>query len=189
MVLYTSMLTIRKSTVQLKALNKATLFATLTNSFSFLFSFLKRNLKKITIVFFSSCACVKYHAGLLNYIDLPVLDLHGKQKQQKRTNTIFEFCNAKQGTLICTDVAARGLDVNLYFIYSSLYQILTRSQIPDVRLGRSFNTSLLKIPAIISIASDEQQEASTAAAAPPHVPPILRSRFPCTTPKSPRPCS
>lgn len=79
--------------------------------FLLLFSFLKRNLKKKVIVFFSSCACVKYHAELLNYIDLPVLDLHGKQKQQKRTNTFFEFCNAKQGTLICTDVAARGLDV------------------------------------------------------------------------------
>lgn len=80
--------------------------------FLLLFSFLKRNLKKKIIVFFSSCANVKYHAELLNYIDLPVLDLHGKQKQQKRTNTFFEFCNAKQGTLICTDVAARGLDVS-----------------------------------------------------------------------------
>ncbi len=84
--------------------------------FLLLFSFLKRNLKKKIIVFFSSCACVKYHAELLNYIDLPVLDLHGKQKQQKRTNTFFEFCNAKQGTLICTDVAARGLDVCLFII-------------------------------------------------------------------------
>ncbi|PGH15323.1 ATP-dependent RNA helicase HAS1 [Helicocarpus griseus UAMH5409] len=79
--------------------------------FLLLFSFLKRNLKKKIIVFFSSCNCVKYHAELLNYIDLPVLDLHGKQKQQKRTNTFFEFCNATQGTLICTDVAARGLDI------------------------------------------------------------------------------
>ncbi|KAL9069702.1 MAG: hypothetical protein Q9157_006073 [Trypethelium eluteriae] len=43
--------------------------------------------------------------------DLPVIDLHGKQKQAKRTATFFEFCNAKQGTLICTDVAARGLDI------------------------------------------------------------------------------
>ncbi|KAL4872979.1 ATP-dependent RNA helicase has1 [Aspergillus spectabilis] len=79
--------------------------------FLLLFSFLKRNLKKKIIVFFSSCNCVKYHAELLNYIDLPVLDLHGKQKQQKRTNTFFEFCNAQQGVLICTDVAARGLDI------------------------------------------------------------------------------
>ncbi|KAI4130476.1 MAG: hypothetical protein LQ338_001707 [Usnochroma carphineum] len=79
--------------------------------FLLLFSFLKRNLKKKVIVFFSSCNSVKYYAELLNYIDLPVLDLHGKQKQQKRTNTFFEFCNAKHGTLIATDVAARGLDI------------------------------------------------------------------------------
>jgi ATP-dependent RNA helicase DDX18/HAS1 len=81
--------------------------------FLLLFSFLKRNLKKKIIVFFSSCACINYYAELLNYIDLPVLDLHGKQKQQKRTNTFFEFCNAKQGILLSSDVAARGLDVSI----------------------------------------------------------------------------
>ena len=79
--------------------------------FLLLFSFLKRNTKKKTIVFMSSCNCVKYHAELLNYIDLPVLELHGNLKQQRRTNTFFEFCNATHGTLICTDVAARGLDI------------------------------------------------------------------------------
>lgn len=79
--------------------------------FRLLFTFLKKHPQKKIIVFFSSCNCVKYYSELLNYIDLPVLDLHGKQKQQKRTNTFFEFCNAEKGTLICTDVAARGLDI------------------------------------------------------------------------------
>ncbi|PAV21903.1 DEAD-domain-containing [Pyrrhoderma noxium] len=79
--------------------------------FLLLFTFLKKNLKKKVIVFLSSCNSVKYHAELLNYIDIPVLDLHGKQKQQKRTNTFFEFCNAQTGILLCTDVAARGLDI------------------------------------------------------------------------------
>ncbi|KAI9293133.1 DEAD-domain-containing protein [Neoconidiobolus thromboides FSU 785] len=79
--------------------------------FLLLFTFLKKNLKKKIIVFFSSCNSVKYHAELLNYIDIPVLDLHGKQKQAKRTNTFFEFMNAETGILICTDVAARGLDI------------------------------------------------------------------------------
>jgi ATP-dependent RNA helicase DDX18/HAS1 len=82
--------------------------------FILLFSFLRQmnQKKKKVIVFFSSCASVKYYAELLNYIDCPVLDLHGKQKQQKRTNTFFEFSNAASGILICTDVAARGLDVS-----------------------------------------------------------------------------
>ena len=38
-------------------------------------------------------------------------DVQGKQKQQKRTTTFFEFCNASSGVLFCTDVAARGLDI------------------------------------------------------------------------------
>ncbi|KII93423.1 hypothetical protein PLICRDRAFT_100557 [Plicaturopsis crispa FD-325 SS-3] len=79
--------------------------------FLLLFTFLKKNLKKKIIVFFSSCNSVKYHGELLNYIDVPVLDLHGKQKQQKRTNTFFEFINAESGILLSTDVAARGLDI------------------------------------------------------------------------------
>ncbi|KAJ3078888.1 ATP-dependent RNA helicase [Rhizoclosmatium hyalinum] len=82
------------------------------NRFLVLFTFLKKNMKKKKIiVFFSSCNSVKYHAELLNYIDIPVLDLHGRQKQQKRTNTFFEYVNAESGILLCTDVAARGLDI------------------------------------------------------------------------------
>lgn len=79
--------------------------------FLLLFTFLKKNLKKKIIVFFSSCNSVKYYSELLNYIDVPVLDLHGKQKQTKRTATFFEFINADSGILLCTDVAARGLDI------------------------------------------------------------------------------
>lgn len=44
--------------------------------FLLLFSFLRRYAKKKIIVFFSSCQSVKYHAELLNFIDIPVLDLH-----------------------------------------------------------------------------------------------------------------
>jgi ATP-dependent RNA helicase DDX18/HAS1 len=40
-----------------------------------------------------------------------VSDIHGKQKQAKRTSTFFDFCKQKSGTLLCTDVAARGLDI------------------------------------------------------------------------------
>lgn len=63
------------------------------------------------MVFFSSCNSVKYHAELLNYIDIPVTDIHGKQKQQRRTTAYFDFCQAEKGILLCTDVAARGLDI------------------------------------------------------------------------------
>ncbi|VDN21861.1 unnamed protein product [Gongylonema pulchrum] len=79
--------------------------------FLLLFTFLKKNREKKVMVFFSSCNSVKYHHELLNYIDIPVQCIHGKQKQQKRTCTFFSFCQAKSGILLCTDVAARGLDI------------------------------------------------------------------------------
>lgn len=79
--------------------------------FLLLFTFLKKNKNKKVMVFFSSCNSVTFHSELLNYIDVPVLDIHGRQKQQKRTTTFFQYCKQKSGTLLCTDVAARGLDI------------------------------------------------------------------------------
>lgn len=79
--------------------------------FLLLFTFLKKNKKKKVMVFFSSCNSVKFHAELLNYIDVPVMDIHGRQKQVKRTTTFFQFCKQDTGILLCTDVAARGLDI------------------------------------------------------------------------------
>ncbi|KAJ3680805.1 hypothetical protein LUZ60_015294 [Juncus effusus] len=79
--------------------------------FLVLYSFLKRNLNKKVMVFFSSCNSVKCHAELLRYIEVDCHDIHGKQKQQKRTTTFFDFCKAETGILLCTDVAARGLDI------------------------------------------------------------------------------
>jgi len=79
--------------------------------FLLLFTFLKRNKDKKVMVFFSSCNCVKFHDELLNYIDVPVACIHGQKKQASRTSTYYNFCAAKTGILLCTDVAARGLDI------------------------------------------------------------------------------
>ncbi|RVW33191.1 DEAD-box ATP-dependent RNA helicase 27 [Vitis vinifera] len=76
-----------------------------------LFSFLKKNLSKKVMVFFSSCNSVKCHSELLGHIQVDCLDIHGKQKQQKQTSTFFDFCKVEKGILLCTDVAAHGLDI------------------------------------------------------------------------------
>ncbi|WJX67561.1 RNA helicase [Trifolium repens] len=76
-----------------------------------LYSFLKRFQSKKVMVFFSSCNSVKFHADLLKFIGLDCLNIHGKQKQNSRTTTFFNFCKAEKGILLCTDVAARGLDI------------------------------------------------------------------------------
>ncbi|TQD95986.1 hypothetical protein C1H46_018473 [Malus baccata] len=79
--------------------------------FILLYTFLKTTRSKKVMVFFSSCNSVKFHSELLKYINMECFDIHGKQKQQKRTKTFFDFCKAEKGILLCTDVAARGLDI------------------------------------------------------------------------------
>jgi ATP-dependent RNA helicase DDX18/HAS1 len=79
--------------------------------FPILYSFLKKKKSKKVMVFFSSCSSVNFHAELLNFLQIECSDIHGKQKQQKRTTTFFNFCEAESGILLCTNVAARGLDI------------------------------------------------------------------------------
>ncbi|KAL5098552.1 hypothetical protein RYX36_002879 [Vicia faba] len=76
-----------------------------------LYTFLRRFQLKKVMVFFSSCNSVKFHADLLKFIGLDCFNIHGKQKQHARTTTFFNFCKAEKGILLCTDVAARGLDI------------------------------------------------------------------------------
>ncbi|ESW10343.1 hypothetical protein PHAVU_009G201200 [Phaseolus vulgaris] len=79
--------------------------------FVVLYSFLRRYQSKKVMVFFSSCNSVKFHADLLKCTGLDCLNIHGKQKQHARTTTFFNYCKAEKGILLCTDVAARGLDI------------------------------------------------------------------------------
>ncbi|RXG52360.1 putative ATP-dependent RNA helicase pitchoune [Armadillidium vulgare] len=79
--------------------------------FLVLYTFLKKNRNKKMMVFFSTCMAVKFYNELFNFVDIPVKSIHGRQKQTKRSTTFCEFINAEKGILLCTDVAARGLDI------------------------------------------------------------------------------
>lgn len=82
------------------------------------------------VVFFSTCASVEFHHSLFKFsywpydrsaggidvvksalLDSQLLKLHGNLTQQERTKTYQHFCQAAEGVLLCTDVAARGLDL------------------------------------------------------------------------------
>jgi ATP-dependent RNA helicase DDX10/DBP4 len=64
------------------------------------------------IVFLSSCAQVRYVHEVLCAMQpgAPLLALHGKVKQRRRTLIYHDFCKRETATLFATDVAARGLD-------------------------------------------------------------------------------
>jgi len=48
------------------------------DKFKLLFTFLRKQLNKKVMVFMSSCNAVKFYSDLLNYVDVPVKDIHGK---------------------------------------------------------------------------------------------------------------
>uniref|UniRef100_A0A0P4WI66 ATP-dependent RNA helicase n=1 Tax=Scylla olivacea TaxID=85551 RepID=A0A0P4WI66_SCYOL len=100
-----------KISATVEGLEQAFLVCPADKRFLVLYTFIKKNRKKKVMVFFNSCMTVKFYHELLNYIDLPVMCIHGKQKQVKRTSTFYQFCNAESGILLCTDVAARGWDI------------------------------------------------------------------------------
>jgi ATP-dependent RNA helicase DDX10/DBP4 len=59
------------------------------------------SLRQVQFVFETFC---KLHPGM------PLLHLHGKQKQTKRLDIFQRFTSMKSAVLFATDVAARGLD-------------------------------------------------------------------------------
>lgn len=77
-----------------------------------LFSFLKTHTKQKILVFISSCKQVRFVYEAFRQLQpgLPVMHLHGKQKQMMRMATYTKFCEQKYACLFATDVAARGLD-------------------------------------------------------------------------------
>ena len=64
-------------------------------------------------VYFLTCACVDYFARVLgHFLDgIPILSLHGKIPAKYRPKTLADFRKMASGVLVCTDVAARGIDI------------------------------------------------------------------------------
>jgi ATP-dependent RNA helicase DDX10/DBP4 len=77
-----------------------------------LYSFLRSHLKTKCIVFLSSCAQIRHAWELFCSIrpGIPVLALHGKIVQDRRTHIYFDFCQRPHAVLLASDVCARGLD-------------------------------------------------------------------------------
>lgn len=77
-----------------------------------LWGFVRANLKKKILVFLSSGKQVRfvYEAFRRLQPGLPLLHLHGRQKQTARLDITSRFSSSKYSCLFATDVAARGLD-------------------------------------------------------------------------------
>ena len=84
----------------------------LGNKLDTVFSFIKSHLKKKSIVFFNSCSQVRHAFDLFCALQpgVPLLALHGKLHQERRTRVYFDYLQRQNAVLFCTDIAARGLD-------------------------------------------------------------------------------
>lgn len=80
-----------------------------------LVDFLIKNRSKKIIIYFMTCACVDYWGVVLPCLPvlkgLSLISLHGQMKQTAREKALASFKDLSSGVLLCTDVAARGLDI------------------------------------------------------------------------------
>ena len=78
-----------------------------------LYSFLKTHKTSKCLVFVSSRKQVRYFTEIFKYLKLGMLflDIHGKQKQGKRSTTFYTFSQKRNSVvLFATDLASRGVD-------------------------------------------------------------------------------
>lgn len=78
-----------------------------------LVNFLKEHENCKVIVYFLTCACVDFYESALKELmpESNAIVLHGKMKQSARESALTKFTEGKSGVLMCTDIAARGLDI------------------------------------------------------------------------------
>eukprot|EP00924_Labyrinthula_sp_SR-Ha-C_P012558 snap_masked-scaffold_10-processed-gene-10.23-mRNA-1 protein AED:0.01 eAED:0.01 QI:0/-1/0/1/-1/1/1/0/585 len=88
-----------------------------------LFNFIQNHPKSKLIIFVSTCAVVDFMfhefqffratqiLGKDTFGNRKLISLHGQMPQKKRESNLRKFRNSESSILLCTDVAARGLDV------------------------------------------------------------------------------
>ncbi|AEO70720.1 uncharacterized protein THITE_2122420 [Thermothielavioides terrestris NRRL 8126] len=94
------------------ALQQSYIVTPLAEKLDTLWGFLRANLKSKIIVFLSSGKQVRfvYESFKRMQPGIPLLHLHGRQKQVARMEITSRFASAKYSCLFATDVVARGVD-------------------------------------------------------------------------------
>ncbi|CAN1318770.1 DEAD-box ATP-dependent RNA helicase 32 [Linum perenne] len=94
-------------------LQQTAMIVPLDQKLDMLWSFVKAHLNSKIIVFLSTCKQVKFVFEAFKKLrpGIPLKCLHGRMKQERRSNIYSQFCE-QRSVLFSTDVAARGLDFN-----------------------------------------------------------------------------
>lgn len=95
-----------------ESLEQSYVVVPLNEKLSLLWSFIKSHLKAKILVFVSSSKQVHFIYEVFRKLQpgIPLMKLHGRQKQKARLETSVKFTQSKNCCLFATDVVARGLD-------------------------------------------------------------------------------
>ncbi|KAF2189491.1 DEAD-domain-containing protein [Zopfia rhizophila CBS 207.26] len=95
-----------------KSLQQNYIICPLQEKLDTLWSFIQASKKSKILCFFSTAKEVRFVYESFRHMQpgIPLLHLHGRQKQGSRLDTTAKFSAAKYSCLFATDVAARGLD-------------------------------------------------------------------------------
>ncbi|OAK99005.1 DEAD-domain-containing protein [Phaeosphaeriaceae sp. SRC1lsM3a] len=95
-----------------KSLQQNYIICPLEEKLDTLWSFIQASKKSKILCFFSSAKVVRFVYESFRHMQpgIPLLHIHGRQKQGARLDTTAKFSAAKNSCLFATDVAARGLD-------------------------------------------------------------------------------
>ncbi|KAH8803124.1 P-loop containing nucleoside triphosphate hydrolase protein [Xylogone sp. PMI_703] len=100
------------STATPSTLQQHYIITPLPEKLNILFSFIRANVKSKIIVFVSSGKQVRFIYESFRHLQpgIPLLHLHGRQKQTARLDITSKFSASKSSCIFATDVVARGLD-------------------------------------------------------------------------------
>jgi ATP-dependent RNA helicase DDX10/DBP4 len=95
-----------------ESLKQSLIVVPLEHKLNAIYSFVKSHLKCKLIIFLASCSQVRYVWELFCALQpgIPIMALHGKLVQERRTKIYFDYLQKPHAVLFATDVAARGLD-------------------------------------------------------------------------------
>ncbi len=104
--------------------------------FSLLVQLLKNDKSKLVMVFCNTKSNTDIVASNLKRLGINALAIHGGLNQSKRTQVMKQFHDEHISVLVCTDVAARGLDIkNVSHVYN--YDSPKNSKEYIHRIGRT----------------------------------------------------
>lgn len=106
------------------------------NKLSYLYTFLKKRDRDLSIVFCQTKNTTRWLADKLRKNDIDAQEMNGDMSQNKREKTLEKFENGEIKVIVATDVAARGIDVDrVTHVFN--YDVPDTSDTYTHRIGRA----------------------------------------------------